>query len=37
MNLQDAKLLRVKDKKFDWGKLKKVRILTFLTAYIIEF
>ena len=24
MNLQDAKLLRVKDKKFDWSKLKKV-------------
>jgi hypothetical protein len=26
MNLQDAKLLRVKDKKFDWAKLKKVNI-----------
>ena len=24
MNLQDAKLLRVKDKKLDWAKLKKV-------------
>jgi hypothetical protein len=27
MNLQEAKLLRAKDKKFDWGKIKKVRLL----------
>lgn len=26
MNLQDAKLLRAKDKKLDWPKLKKVII-----------
>jgi len=24
MNLQDAKLLRAKDKRLDWAKLKKV-------------
>lgn len=24
MNLQEAKLLRAKDKRFDWGKIKKV-------------
>jgi len=26
MALQEARLLRPKDKKFDWNKLKKVRI-----------
>lgn len=26
MNLQDAKLFRIKDKKMDWGKVKKVNI-----------
>jgi hypothetical protein len=26
MSLQEAKLLRAKDKKLDWGKLKKVTI-----------
>jgi hypothetical protein len=27
MSLQEAKILRQKDKKFDWAKLKKVRLL----------
>lgn len=29
MSLQEAKLLRAKDKKLDWAKLKKVRALDF--------
>ena len=36
MNLQDAKLLRVKDKKFDWSKLKKVCYINNFNYLLIE-
>ena len=35
MNLQDAKLLRVKDKKLDWAKLKKV-IYSFRNIKLVQ-
>ena len=31
MNLQDAKLLRAKDKRLDWPKLKKVSLVNYIT------
>lgn len=33
MNLQDAKLFRVKDKKLDWNKIKKVRDIRIILSY----
>lgn len=33
MNLQDAKLLRAKDKKLDWPKLKKVHTYFIIKQY----
>jgi hypothetical protein len=36
MSLQEAKLLRQKDKKFDWAKLKKVKFIVFLIFIALQ-
>jgi len=34
MALQEARLLRPKDKRFDWNKIKKVTILMFYNEFL---